>query len=144
MAIQKDLFAELESAQSPSMPSGFRYQDDIISEAEETALVASLGTLELKPFEFHGHVGNRRVTSFGLRYDYARRTVELSKYLVGEIRHVSRLNGDDAFFSVNGRVSKKGKSWVFPGVFRFFRIKRVRMRLNGGGRGIRTPVALSG
>ncbi|WP_216841076.1 alpha-ketoglutarate-dependent dioxygenase AlkB [Acidobacterium sp. S8] len=58
------------------MPSGFHYQDGIISEAEETALVASLATLELKPFEFHGHIGNRRVTSFGLRYDYARRTVE--------------------------------------------------------------------
>ncbi len=76
MAIQKGLFAELESAQSPSMPSGFRYQDDIISETEEAILVASLATLELRPFEFHGHVGNRRVTSFGLRYDYARRAVE--------------------------------------------------------------------
>ncbi len=76
MAIQKGLFAELESAQSPSMPSGFRYQDDIISETEEAILVASLATLELRPFEFHGHIGNRRVTSFGLRYDYARRAVE--------------------------------------------------------------------
>jgi alkylated DNA repair dioxygenase AlkB len=76
MAIQKGLFAELESTQSPSMPSGFRYQDDIISEAEEATLVASIANLELKPFEFHGHVGNRRVTSFGLRYDYARRAVE--------------------------------------------------------------------
>lgn len=76
MAIQKGLFAELESTQSPSMPSGFRYQDDIISETEEAMLVASLATLELKPFEFHGHIGNRRVTSFGLRYDYARRAVE--------------------------------------------------------------------
>jgi alkylated DNA repair dioxygenase AlkB len=76
MATQKGLFAELESTQAPTMPSGFRYQEDIISEADEAALVASLATLELKPFEFHGHVGNRRVTSFGLRYDYARRTVE--------------------------------------------------------------------
>jgi alkylated DNA repair dioxygenase AlkB len=32
--------------------------------------------LELKPFEFHGHVGNRRVVSFGLDYDYSRRAVE--------------------------------------------------------------------
>lgn len=58
------------------MPSGFRYQDDIISEAEEATLVASLSKLDLKPFEFHGHIGNRHVTSFGLRYDYARRMVE--------------------------------------------------------------------
>jgi alkylated DNA repair dioxygenase AlkB len=76
MAMQKGLFAELESTQPPEMPSGFRYQEDIISEADEAALVTSLATLELKPFEFHGHVGNRCVTSFGLRYDYARRMVE--------------------------------------------------------------------
>jgi alkylated DNA repair dioxygenase AlkB len=76
MATQKGLFAELENTQPPAMPNGFRYQEDIISEADEAALVASLATLELKPFEFHGHVGNRRVTSFGLRYDYARRAVE--------------------------------------------------------------------
>ncbi len=76
MATQRSLFAELDSTQASAMPSGFRYQEEIIGEAEEAALVASLATLELKPFEFHGHVGNRRVTSFGLRYDYARRTVE--------------------------------------------------------------------
>jgi alkylated DNA repair dioxygenase AlkB len=75
MAKQTGLFSE--AADTPSaMPEGFRYQEDIVTEAEEAALVASLATLELKPFEFHGHVGNRRVTSFGLRYDYARRTVE--------------------------------------------------------------------
>ena len=38
--------------------------------------MASLEELELKPFEFRGHLGNRRVISFGLRYDYSRRTVE--------------------------------------------------------------------
>ncbi len=47
-----------------------------MSEAEEAALAASLAMLELKPFEFHGHLGNRRVASFGLRYDYSLRSVE--------------------------------------------------------------------
>ncbi|WP_158792017.1 alpha-ketoglutarate-dependent dioxygenase AlkB [Granulicella sp. L60] len=75
MATQSGLFAEFES-EPPSTPAGFRYEADIISEAEEAALVASLSTLELKPFEFHGYLGNRRVTSFGLRYDYSRRQVE--------------------------------------------------------------------
>jgi hypothetical protein len=42
------------------MPEGFRYEEDIITEAEEAFLVASLAALELKPFEFHGHVGIRR------------------------------------------------------------------------------------
>jgi len=75
MATQTGLFAEFENT-LPAMPEGFRYEEDIISQAEEAALAASLATLELKPFEFHGHFGNRRVTSFGLRYDYVRRTVE--------------------------------------------------------------------
>jgi alkylated DNA repair dioxygenase AlkB len=75
MATQSGLFAEFDS-ESPSAPTGFRYEEDIISESEEAALVASVSTLELKPFEFHGYLGNRRVTSFGLRYDYSRRQVE--------------------------------------------------------------------
>jgi alkylated DNA repair dioxygenase AlkB len=94
MATQKGLFAELESTQAPTMPSGFRYQEDIISEPDEAALVASLATLELKPFEFHGHVGNRRVTSFGLRYDYARRTVEPTERFPPFIEELRRKAAD--------------------------------------------------
>ena len=75
MAIQAALFGDTQNLVS-SMPPGFRYEEDFITKAEEAALVASLGTLELKPFEFHGYVGNRRVTSFGPRYDYSRRVVE--------------------------------------------------------------------
>ena len=75
MATHADLFGNFET-RMPAMPAGFRYQENILSEEEEASLVASLDTLELKPFEFHGHLGNRRVTSFGLGYDYARRMVE--------------------------------------------------------------------
>jgi alkylated DNA repair dioxygenase AlkB len=57
-------------------PRGFLYREEIVTEDEEAALVASLGELNLKPFEFHGHLGNRRVLSFGLKYDYSRRAVE--------------------------------------------------------------------
>jgi hypothetical protein len=57
------------------MPNGYRYQTELISEAEEKALASTLSNLPLKPFEFHRHLGNRRVVSFGLRYDYARRGV---------------------------------------------------------------------
>jgi alkylated DNA repair dioxygenase AlkB len=51
---------------------------ELIDKTEEDELAIALGALALKPFEFHGHIGNRRVVSFGLRYDYARRGVELS------------------------------------------------------------------
>lgn len=63
------------AASKPTAPPGFRYQAEFVSEAEEKDLAAALSTLPLKPFEFHGHVGNRRVVSFGLRYDYNRREV---------------------------------------------------------------------
>lgn len=73
---QQSLFP-LTKATSPSLlPEGLRYRPDFITDAEEQALTAALGQLPLKPFEFHGYVGNRRVLSFGLRYDYSRREVE--------------------------------------------------------------------
>ena len=72
MARQSALFTEPEQW----TPAGFRYQEDVITEVEEAALVDWLQKLQLKPFEFQGHLANRRVTSFGLRYDYSRRTVE--------------------------------------------------------------------
>ena len=58
------------------MPEGFRYQPDFIDPQTEAALVQHLRMLELKPFEFHGHLGNRRVVSFGLRYNYDQREVQ--------------------------------------------------------------------
>jgi alkylated DNA repair dioxygenase AlkB len=50
---------------------GFRYQDCLFSPAEENAFVRGFENLPFKPFEFHGYLGNRRVVSFGWRYDYS-------------------------------------------------------------------------
>ncbi|HZQ39144.1 MAG TPA: alpha-ketoglutarate-dependent dioxygenase AlkB [Rhizomicrobium sp.] len=50
--------------------AGFRYQEELFSPAEEKALVRAFESLPFKPFEFHGYLGNRRVVSFGWRYDY--------------------------------------------------------------------------
>ena len=38
---------------------------------EERDLAGRLGALPLKPFDFHGYLGKRRVVSFGYRYDYS-------------------------------------------------------------------------
>jgi alkylated DNA repair dioxygenase AlkB len=76
MAGTAELFPELGHKPEALTPAGFRYQEDVITPAEEAVLVAALQKLDLKPFEFHGHVANRRVISFGLRYDYSRRTIE--------------------------------------------------------------------
>jgi alkylated DNA repair dioxygenase AlkB len=76
MIRQTGLFPEVGSKPEQLTPAGFRYQEDVITEAEEAALGACLQELELKPFEFQGHLANRRVISFGLNYDYSRRRVE--------------------------------------------------------------------
>jgi alkylated DNA repair dioxygenase AlkB len=81
MPRQAALFSELRTKPEQLTPPGFRYQENLITEAAEAALVAWLQTLDLKPFEFHGHLGNRRVISFGLRYDYSRRSVEAASEL---------------------------------------------------------------
>jgi alkylated DNA repair dioxygenase AlkB len=76
MTREPALSPKLRTKPAHLMPTGFRYQENVITEAEEATLVACLQTLDLKPFEFQGHLANRRVISFGLRYDYSRRTVE--------------------------------------------------------------------
>jgi hypothetical protein len=63
---QTDLFVAAQA-----VPAGFVYQDDIISPADERVLLDRFQDLPFKPFEFHGFFGNRRVVSFGWRYDFA-------------------------------------------------------------------------
>ena len=57
------------------LPEGFRYQAELITPDEEAELVRELERLPFQPFDFHGHLANRRVVGFGLRYDYDRRRV---------------------------------------------------------------------
>lgn len=54
-------------------PAGFAYAPDLVGVEEEHALIAELASLDLQPFDFHGHLANRRVASFGYRYDYGDR-----------------------------------------------------------------------
>jgi alkylated DNA repair dioxygenase AlkB len=100
-------------------PSGFRYQDDIISEEKHAALVDSLALLDLKPFEFHGHVGNRRVVSFGLKYNFSRRSVEqagvIPEFLANLLPIVAEYSGksssDFAQVGVNEYRPNAGIGW---------------------------------
>jgi DNA oxidative demethylase len=50
--------------------AGLRYEGEVISKAEERALLEKLGGLDLTPFRFHGWLGNRKTQSFGWRYDF--------------------------------------------------------------------------
>lgn len=51
----------------PAMPPGFAYQPDLITLAEEHALVAHFQDLDFKPYEHLGYLGHRRIVSFGWR-----------------------------------------------------------------------------
>ena len=68
---------------TPASPEGFAYREELISPAMEAALTAQIGGVPLKPFEFHGHLGNRRVASFGWRYDYGARQVRSAAPIPG-------------------------------------------------------------
>jgi alkylated DNA repair dioxygenase AlkB len=76
---QTSLFGGSQGQLESLQPRGFRYEENFISHKEEQSLLQKLSQLDLKPFEFHGHFGNRRVTSFGLKYNFSRRTVETAR-----------------------------------------------------------------
>lgn len=63
--MQPDLFSG-----EAALPEGLRYRADLLSGAEESAMVHGLGGLPFREFEFHGFLGKRRVVSFGWRYDF--------------------------------------------------------------------------
>lgn len=67
---QRDLFGGTED-----LPEGFVYQPELITPRDETELARHLEGLPFKAFDFHGHLANRRVVGFGLRYDYDRNKV---------------------------------------------------------------------
>jgi alkylated DNA repair protein (DNA oxidative demethylase) len=63
MVTQPDLFA------APLIP-GLAFADDIVSPAEEQALIAAIDAVDLEPFRFQGWTGKRLTASFGWRYDF--------------------------------------------------------------------------
>lgn len=92
---QGDLFASQDR-----LPDGFLYREHLISDEEETDLVRRLRELPFKPFDFHGHLANRQVVGFGLRYDYDRRAVveatPIPEFLMPLREKVAQLAGRSA------------------------------------------------
>ncbi|TWB62663.1 alkylated DNA repair dioxygenase AlkB [Bradyrhizobium sacchari] len=52
-------------------PAGLRYAENFIDATAEQELIGRVATLPLQRFQFGAFEGNRRVASFGYRYDYA-------------------------------------------------------------------------
>lgn len=55
----------------PVLPEGLRYAEEAVTAAEADALAAALADLPFQAFNFHGFKGNRRIVSFGSRYDFS-------------------------------------------------------------------------
>lgn len=71
--LQPSLFGN----EGPDLPEGMRYAEEIIPAAEEAELVRFIASLPLTPFEFVGGLkGNRKVVSFGWRYDFGQHRLE--------------------------------------------------------------------
>ena len=60
----------------PPLPEGFRYEPEFLSRDEALELVRHIEVLRFENFQFHGFVGNRRVVSFGWRYDFNDRRLQ--------------------------------------------------------------------
>jgi alkylated DNA repair dioxygenase AlkB len=69
-----------------ALPDEFESREDFVSPEEEAELVSHIARLELREFEFHGYLGKRRVTSFGLHYDFndmaVREAAEMPEFLL--------------------------------------------------------------
>ena len=58
-----DLFA------APALP-GIAYAEDVVTPAEERALIEAIDGAGLSPFRFQGWLGKRLTATFGWRYDF--------------------------------------------------------------------------
>ena len=72
---QHDLFGAPPAAPS-DYPEGFRFEPELIDPAAEADLLGHIRELPFRAFEFHGYTGNRRVLSFGWKYDFEKRKLE--------------------------------------------------------------------
>jgi alkylated DNA repair dioxygenase AlkB len=70
-ARQPDLFTE-----AAALPAGFRYTEDFLSAADEAALLAEIGKLPFANARYKEWTANRRVVSYGGRYDFGSNELE--------------------------------------------------------------------
>ena len=93
------LFRDLESS-AGQMPEGFNYKPDVISEADERALVRAFEKLPLQPFEFQGFLAKRRIFTFGHKYIFAgqrpRADARIPDYLLPLTESAAAISGKPA------------------------------------------------
>jgi alkylated DNA repair dioxygenase AlkB len=79
---------------------GFRYQPDLLDQAEEETLLTHVRTLPFREFEFHGYTGKRRVVSFGWKYEFSgerlRKAEDIPEFLLPLRKRAAAFAGLDA------------------------------------------------
>ena len=73
------MFSSNKSIRASQPPSGFRYQESLITLSEQASLILEIERLDLKEFEFHGYLGKRRTKSFGWHYSFASESLNQSE-----------------------------------------------------------------
>ena len=82
-----------QAAGSNRQPKGLRYASEFISGDVEQELIARIAALPLKPFQFGAFEGNRRVKSFGFRYDYTLQQLQESDPIPAWLTTIARMVG---------------------------------------------------
>ena len=62
--------SQLNLFDPPGRPEGLAYRPELISAADERALIERMRELPFRPFEFQGFLGKRRTVSFGWSYRF--------------------------------------------------------------------------
>ncbi|NJC39905.1 alkylated DNA repair dioxygenase AlkB [Brevundimonas alba] len=78
MPAARDQF-DLFGAPRPTLPEGLRYAPEVIGPDEAARLVAAFADLPFQAFDFHGFKGNRRIVSYGGRYDFSASRLEAAE-----------------------------------------------------------------
>lgn len=73
---QPDLFGAPATA---GLPEGLRYAPDVITPDAAARLVEVFASLPFQAFDFHGFKGNRRIVSYGGRYDFSASRLEVAE-----------------------------------------------------------------
>jgi alkylated DNA repair dioxygenase AlkB len=84
---QSDLFGE------KVLPEGFAYRPDAVPVALEKSLLPVFARLPFQPFDFHGFLGNRRIVSYGWRYDYGNQALRESGPIPGFLLPLREIAG---------------------------------------------------
>jgi alkylated DNA repair dioxygenase AlkB len=61
--------SQIDFFDAPLVP-GLGYREELVTPAEEQALIAAIADVPVSPFRFQGWEGKRQTASFGWRYDF--------------------------------------------------------------------------